>query len=196
MIMKLQFILFAFFCLILTSCEVNQDIDDTQDLGNQFVIQNDKFELKNAVLRNYGFYRDDTYYEGSLKYLYLASEKITFDKVAPCGEIQGIGDFIVWEIFTKSEFGLDEGKYTFFNRLPNLNGKPFTFSLNSAVALNWVNPTYDGGAEKNYDMTGGELTITKEGQGYKFVFNVTLENGKSLSGSLTVPQISSVKCRV
>jgi hypothetical protein len=194
--MKLPFILLALFCLILTSCEGNEDVEDIQDSGNQFIIQNDKFDLKNAVLRNDGFYRYDTYYEGSLKYLYLASEKITFDKVAPCGEIQGIGDFIVWEIFTKSEFGLDEGKYTFFNRLPNLKGKEFTFSGNSAVALNWVNPTYDGGAEKNYDITGGELTITKVGQGYKFVFNVLLENGKTLNGTLTVPQISSVKCRV
>lgn len=194
--MKLHSILLTLFCLILASCQESEDVEDIQNSGNQFTIQNDKFELKNAVLRNDGFYRFDTFYEGSQKLLYLASEGITFDKVAPCGEIQGIGNFIVWEIFTKSEFGLDEGKYTFFNRLPNLKGKEFTFSGNSAVNLNWVNPTYDGGAEKNYDITGGELTITKVGQGYKFVFNVLLENGKTLTGSLTVPQISSVKCRV
>lgn len=181
---------------LLFACEMDDAAKDSNDSGNFFSYENKNFDLSKAVVRNDGFYRYDTYYEGSLKYLYLASEKITFDKVAPCGEIQGIGDFIVWEIFTKSEFELDEGKYTFFNRLPNLKGKAFTFSGNSAVAFNWVNPTYDGGAEKNYDMTGGELTITKEGQGYKFVFKVTLENGKSLSGSLTVPQISSVKCRV
>lgn len=180
----------------LFACEMEDAAKDSNDSGNFFSYENKQFDLSKAVVRNDGFYRFDTFYEGSQKYLYLASEGITFDKVAPCGEIQGIGDFIVWEIFTKSEFGLDEGKYTFFNRLPNLKGKEFTFSGNSAVNLNWVNPTYDGGAEKNFGITGGELTITKVGQGYKFVFNVLLENGKTLNGSLTVQQISSVKCRV
>jgi len=156
---------------IFASCGKGDDDESTMP-DNYFIVNGKTYELKMGYLQNYG--TDPEFYEGYNLDLTLVSDGFTVDLAN--FDFTGTGDALYFEMFSSSADMLPAGDYTFdSSELPPVGAFDYGECL-----LNFNAST--GESTSSSEITGGKVSVSKNGSIYEITINCTTASGKTITG--------------
>ncbi len=163
-----MFILLFFTSVTLMSCSTDDDGEEENGSGNANY-DGTEINLDQGYIVDYGEY------EGLYNFdITLLSDDFEIDIANE--NIEGNGEMVYFEMWTEQSSGLKNGTYT-------LSNGESDFGLTYAEFAMDFNPNEDEEEGGSYlESTVAEVTVNKSGSTYTLDFELTFENGKSLTG--------------
>ncbi|MDZ7612406.1 MAG: hypothetical protein U5K51_00765 [Flavobacteriaceae bacterium] len=150
----------------------SDDDDDDKAKNNELKVEDQVYGLNSGMLINVGQADDEiTQYKGYMQVVALVSEEIDLINET------GVGQLILFQLFSSSANTLDTGDYT-FDATPPLNVKTFG---GGGYTLN-----FDASADEIEDddlvaITSGTISVTKNGNSYEISAKCKDLNGKNVT---------------
>lgn len=163
-----MFILLLLTSVSFISCSEDDDGGEGNENGSGNATYNGtKINFDKGFIVNYGEY------EGLYNFdITLLSDDFEIDIINE--DLEGTGEIIYFEMWTDQSTGLKNGTYT-------LSNGESDFGLSFAEFAVDFNPN-DADEDDYLEATEAEITVNKSGSTYTLDFDLTLENGKSLTG--------------
>jgi hypothetical protein len=156
--------------IIIAGCKKDED----KAGKSNFIYNGTEFKLSQGFLINYGKYSADEGYNIDLSL--LSSDFTIHQSNGAIDSVSGIGDAIIFEIYTSLPNKLDVKDYVYDATESGADG---TFDL-GIVYMDYNASTNNG---TQYVITGGKVSVISNGSEYEITFNCTTSNGKTLTGN-------------
>ncbi len=166
--MKSTKLLYLFTLLVfLASC--GDDDDGGEPTGGNFTVEGETYPITEGYLEDYG---ENTGLDSHDWDVYLVTSGITVGGFVPSGS----GNFIYLDLNTTSSDGLVAGTYTYSDERD-----PFTL----VDAIVGADLDFDSGGGDAYEIDGGTVTVSIDGDKATIDFNLDVIGGGAVTGSFT-----------
>jgi len=146
--------------------------DEKKTVKNYFNYNGTEYILTQGFLENYGKYGDQGY---NIDLSLLSSSFTIHQSNGEIDSVSGIGDALVFQIYTSLPSKLDVKDYTYDATGSGADG---TFDW-GMVAMDYNASTSNG---TQYEITGGKVSVTSNGSEYEITINCTASNSKTITG--------------
>jgi hypothetical protein len=159
--------------LFLISCNNDDSSNDDSSTDNNISFDGTEYDLSQGYVLHYDDDMDSlSFYQLTL---YSSSFEITYDDDAYIDDITGEGQTLSFEINSSTSDDIALGTYTYSAHNSSTAG---TFSY--ATASTYSN--FETDELNSSEITDGTLTISKNGSSYTLSFDLTDEDGVSVTG--------------
>lgn len=164
------FALLAFVAIAFVSC--NKDDDNNNDSSkNSFSYDGKTYKIKAGLIENDGSYGADS---STDFYISLVTTGIKKDSDGDFEPTVNKFSIVSFDLYSSNSNDVKKGTYTFTEE----GEEPFDFYGECIFDVKYDNE--DSG--QYFEVTSGKVTILKNGNPYELKFDLTLENGKKVSG--------------
>lgn len=152
---------------LFVSCTTDEDSNTTGE--NKITVDGKSYDLSKGSLENYGMsYMDSSIYNFDV----LLYSGFTYD--ATNEEYNGTGNYIYFEMYSRSATELVAGNYTYnvtSNGANTFDDGYFEINYNTSTETN----------EMGDELTSGTVNVKKTGSEYEISFDGTAESGKKVT---------------
>ena len=138
---------------------------------NQITYKGESFELSKGIIESYGHFQGEEAYNFDV--LLLSSGFTVYEYNGEPDSVSGIGNAIVMEFYSSDSSDIAVGRYDY-----NPLRAAFTFDYAEA-AIDFNTETEEG---TELEISGGSITIGKNGSNYEFSFSFDTYEGENISG--------------
>lgn len=155
--------------LFIAGCKKDKNDESSK---KYFKYDNTEYSLSKGFLENWGKYGDQGY---NIDLSLLSSDFIIHESNGEVDSVSGTGDGLIFEIFTSLPGKLDVKDYLYDETGSGADG---TFDW-GMIAIDYNAIAQTG---SSFEITGGKVSVTSNGNTYEITINCTASNGKTITG--------------